>query len=310
MLQGAGTHSKGFTLVEMVVTIIVAAIISVGVVTYIGDSVEGFASSNNRSRLASSGRTVIDRIALELHNAVPNSVRLTSAQPNGDQCLELMPFVGATTYFNPAFTGAGSTQFEVVDFNPAPDLAELDTLYAVIYPISTAALYDSASSPGPLARVETVRSTYDPLLTPDACAAEPFAGVSLNEGKSTLCLADGDDVDTAPDAHRFSLRSPVDRVYLATSPVSFCVVGPRIYRYENYGLRDTQCTPSTPSCLPQTAADGRHLITNRLDNAGLTAFTLLEQSLRRNAMINFDLNFTDQGDVVELKHEIQMRNVP
>lgn len=310
MMRSARAHNKGFTLVEMVITVIVAAIISVGVVSYIGDSVEGFASSNNRSRLASSGRTVIDRIALELHNAVPNSVRLTAAQLNGDQCLEMMPFLGATTYFNPSFTGSGNTQFEVVNFNPELDLADVDEAYAVIYPIDTEDLYAGVSSPGPIARVETVRSTYDDMLTPDACAAEPFAGVSLDEGKSTICLADGDDVNTDPDPHRFALRSPVDRLYFATSPVSFCVVGQRLYRYQDYGLRTTQCTPSTPSCLPQTAAAGRHLITNRLSNAGLQAFTLLPQSLRRNAMVNFDLKFTDQGDVVELKHEIQMRNVP
>jgi len=306
----AKSHNKGFTLIEMVVTIIIAAILSVGIVTYLGDSVEGFASSNNRSRLASSGRTVIDRIALELHNAVPNSVRLSAVQPNGDQCLELMPFVGATTYFNPSFTSTGNTQFEVVNFNPALELAAYSDTYAVIYPISTAALYAGVDSPGPIAAVETVRSTYDESLTPDACAAEPFAGISLAEGKSTVCLADGDDVDALPDAHRFALRSPVDRLYFATAPVSFCVAGERIYRYQDYGLQATQCTPSTPSCLPQTTATGRHLITNRLDNAGLQAFTLLPQSLRRNAMVNFDLNFTDQGDAVELKHEIQMRNVP
>jgi len=309
MMRIVCPHSKGFTLVEMVVTVVVAAIISVGVVSYIGDSVEGFASSNNRSRLASSGRTVIDRIALELHNAVPNSVRVT-APVSGDQCLEMMPFLGATTYFNPSFSGSGSTQFQVVNFNPELDLTDVAAAYAVIYPINTAALYAGTSSPGPIARVATVRSTYDEALTPDACAAEPFSGVSLDEGKSTLCLADGADVNSDPDPHRFSLRSPVDRLYFATSPVSFCVVGERIYRYQDYGLRATQCTPSTPSCLPQTAAAGRHLITNRLDNAGLQAFTLVAQSLRRNAMINFDLKFADQGDVVELKHEIQMRNVP
>ena len=208
MMRSARLHNAGFTLVEMVVTVIVAAIISVGVVSYIGDSVEGFASSNNRSRLASSGRTVIDRIALELHNAVPNSVRLTAPQPNGDQCLEMMPFLGATTYFNPSFTGTGNTKFEVVNFNPALDLADVDEAYAVIYPIDTADLYASAGSPAPLARVAAVRSTYDDTLTPDACAAEPFAGVSLDEGKSTLCLADGDDVDTDPDYTAFRCAPP------------------------------------------------------------------------------------------------------
>lgn len=320
----SGAHSckgRGFTIIEMVVSIVIAAIMAMGLVSFIGDSAEGFAASANRNRLASSGRTVIDRVALELHNAVPNSIRVTTAV-DGNQCLEMVPFLGATTYLDPSFTGGGSSRFEVIDFNPslrmedATDLEE-ENVYAVIYPINTVDLYAGLSTPGPgpIVEVGKLRDTYDndPLPPPvDICTDALGSMVADLQGRTTVCLADGADVDSDPDDFRFARRSPVQRLYLAANPVSFCVVDDKIYRYENYGFQTAQCDPGTAACLPNNAVDGRDLITDRLDNAtmALQAFALVEPSLRRNAIISLTLNFTDQGDVVTLKHEVLMRNVP
>lgn len=313
-------RSQGFTLVEMVVAIVVSAILAAAIVSYIGDSVEGFSSSANRNRLASSGRTVLDRMALELHNAVPNSVRVTPAQSDGGQCLEMIPFLGATTYLNAPFE-EDADQFEIIELHPplrmeTPDDIDQDHLYAILYPINTDALYAGIAngSPGPIVEVAKLRDTYDNDATPpavvDACTDDLLTLDDDGAGKSTLCFADGEDVDTDPDLFRFSLRSPEQRLYIATQPVSFCVVDDRIYRYSGYGFHATQCNPDTAACLPDNAADGRSLVTDRVDNSGLAAFTLVEQSLRRNAIISLNLNFSDQGDVVELKHEVLMRNVP
>tara|TARA_R100001039_G_C1853044_1_gene114173 strand:- start:1741 stop:2628 length:888 start_codon:yes stop_codon:yes gene_type:complete len=272
---------RGFTLIETVITIVISAIIAVGIVNYIGDSVEGFAASGNRNKLASAGRTVVDRIALELHNAVPNSVRVTAAEPGGGQCLEFMPFTGASSYRDAPFTGLGDDTFEAVDFNPTLTYTSPAGVYAVIYPISTEALYEFAN-PGPMALVDVMEDTG---------GADGLVTITLD----------------AP--HRFTRRSPVDRFYIAETPVSFCIVGSRLFRYQNYGIQQTQCTPSTSSCLASSAPD-RALISDNLNNAGRTAFAVLAPTLRRNAIISLDLSFTSEGDVVDLKHEVLMRNVP
>lgn len=282
--QGAGgsamARAGGFTLVEVVVTIVVAAILSVGIFTYIGDAVDGFTASGNRNRLASSGRTVVDRIALELRNAVPNSVRVTGAQPGGDQCLEYMPFTGATTYLDAPFTGQGDDEFDAVDFSTGLTLAPPAGVYAVIYPDTTGALYGPPESPGALARV-------DEVADPDEA-----------DGRVTVRLE---------QQHRFSRRSPVERLYLGEDPVSFCIEGGNMYRYADYGLAEAQCTPQT--CLPNSVP-GRARVGENLDNAGLQGFMLLEPTLRRNAIVRMELNFTDAGDTVRLHHELVMRNVP
>ncbi|MDX1491613.1 MAG: type II secretion system protein [Pseudohongiellaceae bacterium] len=309
----------GFTLVEMIVAITITAILSAGIVSYIGDSVEGFNSSANRNQLASSGRSLMERLALELHNAVPNSVRVTSAvQPGGNQCLEMTPFLAATTYLNPSFSGGGSGIFEIIDTNPQlrmedPNDLDVDALYAVIYPINTDEFYSAIDdgSPSVVAEIAKLRDTYDGDPPPSNICTDDVSSLSADDaGRTTVCLVDGADGGDEPDDHRFDKRSPVDRIYLATTPISFCVVDNKLYRYEDYGFQATQCDSDTPACLPENATDGRHLLTDKIDNDTLDAFTYLEASLRLNAIVSLELQFEDQGDTVKLKHEIQLRNVP
>lgn len=278
-----GTHrgNKGFTLVEIVVTIIIAGILSTVVVSYIADSVEGFSETSSRNRLSSAGRTVLDRIALELQNALPNSMRVDTASPAGDQCLEFIPFRRATTYIDPSFSGSGSSRFDAVDFNPSLTLASPAGVYAVVYPDDTAELYQRPS-PGPVALV-------DEIVDPDG-----------SDGRVTINL---------DQSHRFSRRSPVERMYIAGEPVSFCIDGGDVYRYSNYGYQASQPEPEPGGGLP---ANGpvRQLVSDQVDNSGITAFSVLEPTLRRNAIIHLDFRFTARGDVVRLNHEVQMRNVP
>lgn len=292
---------QGFSLVEMIAAIVVSAILSIGVISYIGDAVEGVDSSANRNQLASSGRTSIERLAMELHNALPNSIRVRFVSYN-DQCIEFIPVIGSTSYINPPFTGLGATSFNVVQFNP--DLNGTTTGYAAIYPNSAASLYDgnngaSSSWPNFLAR--------GPI---EAITSIASGGTNI----STITLS---------KAHRFSQRSPNDRLYVTADPVSYCVKSDKLYRYTNYGFYDVQSSQEELSgvcsvaldqrCLPNyTSAPDKMLITNSIDNAtaSITAFTVTPQALNRNALISIELNFSRDGDVVRLNHEVLTRNVP
>ncbi|MES3007212.1 MAG: prepilin-type N-terminal cleavage/methylation domain-containing protein [Pseudomonadota bacterium] len=270
----------GFTLIEMVITILISSILAMGVVNYIADSSIGFLESANRSRLASGGRTALDRMTMELHNALPNSVRVNVAAPNGDQCLEFVPAIKATTYINPSFSGSGSASFQVVDFNPLTTYASPAGIYAVIYPIDTDELYDYDDNRGPLALVDEVS---------DPNGADGVMTIDLDE------------------AHRFERRSTAQRLFLVEQPVSFCVVGDKLYRYSDYTYTATQCDPS--SCLPAILPD-RAVFADNIDNAGLTAFSMSDATRRRNAVVSFDVNMSSQGDNVRLNHEVLIHNVP
>ena len=65
------------------------------------------------------------------------------------------------------------------------------------------------------------------------------------------------------------------------------------------------------TCLPNySAAPDKTLITNNIDNTGLTAFSVGVQTLTRNSLVSLELNFILDGDTVLLNHDVLTRSVP
>ena len=318
-LQKVVVHSRdaGFSLVELVVTIVVSGILATGTVVYIGRAVEGLDSATARNQLATAGRIAVDRIALELHNALPNSIRVTTPV-GGDQCIEFIPVEASTTYVNPPFRPPGTASFNVIDFRDASTASPVypgspPNLYAVIYPRRQNQMYNGDN--GAYANWPDF-PTRGPI--------EKIAAVSGILASGTLNLTT---INLAPvlpaTTHRFNRRSPNQRFFVVSDPVSFCVAGDKLYRYTNYGFFQNQvsveesgsCVVTTPArCLPDYSAgtSGRikSLITDQIDNSLLTAFTVGAQSLNRNALVAIALNFTNGTDSVMLNHEVLTRSVP
>ena len=82
----------GFTLVELVVTMVVLGILALGSTRFLTDAASGYAATNTRAQLANQARAVMNRLARDLRGALPGSVRT-----NGS-CLELIPTQQATRY--------------------------------------------------------------------------------------------------------------------------------------------------------------------------------------------------------------------
>lgn len=302
MLELSKQKQVGFTIIEMVVTIAISGILAIGIVSFIGDSVSSLTTSANRNKIATSGRIAIDRLAMEIHNALPNSIRATTAAAGGDQCIEFIPVRAATTYINPSFSSGGSTTFEVVDLTPSQH--GVSGGYAVIYPRNQNRLYDGDN--GASAGWPNFPANRRPIqeITSIADSASP--------DQSTVTLV---------ESHRFRRRSPSQRFFIVDDPVSYCVVGENLYRYTDYGFYTTQVSTEEESgvcevalddaCLPNyAAAPSKMLITNDLDNTGLTAFTVSAQNLRRNSLVAIQFNFTANNDSIILNHEVLTRSVP
>lgn len=299
-------RGTGFTLIEMVLAISITGIIGAVVVTFMVNSAEGYATSRSRNQLASAGRVAIDRIASEIHNALPGSIRTTVATAGGDQCIEFIPVEAATSYINPPFTST-ATSFNIVDIYDGGAVvhpAAPPTLYAVIYPNRINQLYDGDNGPS--------------TNWPDFPTRGPIEAISsiaddgATAGQSTVTLT---------TAHRFRRRSPFQRFFVVSDPVSYCIVSDKLYRYTNYGFYQNQVTQEEEAtvcevatndrCLPNYAASpDKMLIVDSIDNTGLTAFSIGSQSLARNSLLAIQLNLTDGDDTVQLTHEVLSRSVP
>ena len=100
---------RGFTLVELVVTIVLMGILGAGTVSFLMTSTESYVDTSVRNQLGGLGRLTITKLERVIRTAVPNSLRVTSVGAGGDQCLEYLPLAAATSYLDVSFISASNT---------------------------------------------------------------------------------------------------------------------------------------------------------------------------------------------------------
>ena len=198
---------QGFTLIEMVVTIVLIGIIGVGITNFIGRSTQGMMDIAERQQLANIGWIVSEKVSRELRQALPNSIRIN----DGGSCVEFVPIIAGTAYLTvPILTAANN--FETVPFSSYSVNTTQDRV--VVYPNTITDLY-SLSAQGAISGLVT--------STP--------AGTTT--GAITINLAAN---------HQFLTDSPTNRLYIVQDPVMYCFDSGFLYRYSEYGYNSTLAT--------------------------------------------------------------------
>lgn len=119
---------RGFTLVEMVVSLVVMGLIGATLVVFFRPALDSFLATRQRGRLLAEADHAVRRMAREVQSAVPNSLR----SPNSS-CFELVPtrtggrFRMATDTVNagsvPVDNSSTTTQFDVLSpMSPLPQV--------------------------------------------------------------------------------------------------------------------------------------------------------------------------------------------
>ncbi len=78
---------RGFTLIEMIVTIVIGSMIMLGIAAYLRLGAQGYSDSIARQRLQTQAQFVIEKMSREIRHAVPNSFEVTQ----GGRCLSFFP---------------------------------------------------------------------------------------------------------------------------------------------------------------------------------------------------------------------------
>ncbi|CAH0534468.1 hypothetical protein VST7929_02401 [Vibrio stylophorae] len=110
-------RQSGFTLVELVVTLIVLGILTLAIGNYVELGARGYTETVVRERLQSQARFAVARLTKELRHALPNSISVTNPIADGRyQCLQFMPITEVGFYLR--LPNPGEHQFPVVFWQP------------------------------------------------------------------------------------------------------------------------------------------------------------------------------------------------
>lgn len=210
-------RQRGFTLIEAVMVIVVMGGIIAGVSIFIVPAIRGYLDSAARADLAARTDLALRRIARDLAESLPNSVRI-----NADgTTLELIPTTGAARYQT---EGAGALAFgtPASSFNlVGPGLAMSAGQQLVWYNLG-------ANVPDANAYA-AIGSTSNRRIASNAAGTHTTLTLASNPGLPV------------------SLMAPPYRVYAVSQPVTYrCDLGAgTLTRYSGYGFQPALPDPPT-----------------------------------------------------------------
>ncbi|UMM03411.1 prepilin-type N-terminal cleavage/methylation domain-containing protein [Vibrio campbellii] len=88
---------RGFTLIELVLTIVIGSIIMLGIAGYVQVGMKGYVDASSRQRIQTQAQFVLEKMAREIRHAVPNSFAMTNTAD--ESCLSFVPTLNSGYYF-------------------------------------------------------------------------------------------------------------------------------------------------------------------------------------------------------------------
>ena len=231
--------AAGFTLVELVVAIVLAAIVAAFTVLFLDAPVQSYFAQTRRSDLVDSANRIADAVTADVRTALPNSIRY---RPVGStKALELLATDGVARYYaagdKPSTTGQ-----ELTVGSPLSSFATLDSFNTRALPYQEA--YVAVGNLGP--------PTYDAYNSASGVMTPAAARVNVKTNPVTPPAPDENQVSPASGTMIFQSAPAPHDAYLVSGPVSY-VCDPAagtFRRYSGYAVTATQAVPPAgPSAL-------------------------------------------------------------
>ena len=280
--------ARGFTLIELVITITVGSIVVAFMALFIVMPMNAYSTQTQQAALVDAADSALRFMARDLRSALPNSVRVTSG--GTVTALELLATADGARYqdsgplSNPALAldltaadGAFATTVPFTQVNlPWTSSAYFLSIYNVGVPGADA--YQMAN-----------------VITPAGTTITISAGATANQ-----------DLVTLSPAFQFAFGSPGQRVFLVSGPVSYLcdTAAATLTRYSSYTIASAQ--PASAAALNAAGASAALVASNVVG----CQFVLSAGTAQRNALATLTLQIAQSGESVQLLHQVEVVNAP
>jgi MSHA biogenesis protein MshO len=299
----------GFTLFEMIVTIVLLGIVAATLAGFIFPAVRAHQAQTQRAALVDEGDNALRRMTRDVRISLPNSLRITNT--GSGFALEMVPTADGGRYCTPGVAdcssagadpltiGAGDSVFDVLGCFQNTTFTGSPAGYRLVIGDNSGLFYSAAGA----AAVATPTTTTISLSiwpgtggTPTVCGSASGTANSFNRHRVTLSAA-----QTFPNG---SSRQRVFVVQSSALPVSYiCDTSAGVQtlrRYAGYTINAAQ--PTTGGAI---AGGTNTLVVNNITACSLTTLTTDVQS---TGLLTLTLSLSRAGETVQLMSQVQLDN--
>lgn len=292
-------YSKGFTLVEMIVVIVITGIIGSMVAVFIRAPVQGYMDSGRRAELTDIADTALRRLARDIRTAVPNSVRVSNPAATNNTYIEFLPTSTGGRYRADPSGGSG-TVCNGVAGNTAGDALNFDSGDSC-FEITGPSLTFSAND---WIVIGSTQSSGTPAYDSSAAGVlRAYTGTAGAQGRVQMTATKlpafaevpGQRFDVVPGAQRAVTYACIGTLGTLNANNDGQA---QLMRYWNYGFNTSQPVP--PLGLPNA------VLADRVSDCAIT-YDAVNQ---RTGLVSIRLGITRGGESVSLFHQIHVNNIP
>lgn len=281
---------RGFTLVELVVTIALLTIVVSFMAVFIAGPVRAYNDQTRRAELVDVAENSLRRIARDIRAALPNSVRVTGS--GGAVALELLNTIDGVRYRDRPPPGDPSKRLRFS--GPDDAFNSVGRFNGITRPFSSTTHYLSIYNVGvPGANAYELANVITPPGTRidiDADAAPGEDNISMNP------------------PHQFAFASPGQRVFLVDQPVSYIcdTATGTLVRYTGYAIGPNHADRDSGGELLGAGASA----TLVADNVSACSVDYTPGTAQRSGLVTLNMSVSDTGETVSLLHQVHVDNVP
>ena len=287
------TVQKGFTLIELIIVITLTGIVASLISTVTSNQMAAYVDLSARANLVNLAEGSLRRIGRDLHNAVPNSVRVSGTT------LEFVPVMAAGRYRSAPSAAASSNHL---------DFSSLDDSFQVMGNLSQPAsgsrlvIYNFAwvDGSGPVAGTNLYGGVSTGLLSPSGSHVITSAGNNITVTDNGV-----NDLVALDSPFQFAFNSPSKRFYIVNGAASYAcdAAAGQITRYSGYSIQSTQ--PTNTAVVPLSSASSSALL---VDHVETCTFSFSPGTTQRKGIVTIMLTLNDNGERVRLIHQVHVSN--